>query len=297
MPSSPWARRRHHGASLLPSGQSLDLFVTVTDYHGYQPAGADPRSAAGARARAPPRAAFHLPAHADRRSRKRFRPRQCAGARLRGARHVLVPGRVSAGAHRRDRRARRRAARCLAAARRFHRTQFRRATRGPSVDPATCSFIDGAVLNNRPFREAIGAIHGRPAYRQVDRRLVYIDPDPAPPAAASHRRDPGLLRHIAGRDVRYSARPAGHRRAELGHRVQRAGAPRSRPSSRARGRRSAGLVTRRGRDAARPADRSEDRSATWREQVNARGRRTMPASPTRAMCGSSSPRCARSSPS
>src|SRR5262249_41938848 len=44
-------------------------------------------------------------------------------------------------------------------------------------DPVAAPFIDGAVLNNKPFREAIGAIAGRPAYRQVDRRLVYIDPD------------------------------------------------------------------------------------------------------------------------
>src|SRR5262249_24963217 len=53
--------------------------------------------------------------------------------------------------------------------------------------PAMCSFIDGAVLNNRPFRQAISAIHGRPAYRQVDRRLVYIDPDPAVVVAPQHR--------------------------------------------------------------------------------------------------------------
>src|SRR4029079_18240693 len=34
------------------------------------------------------------------------------------------------------------------------------------VDPAETPFIDGAVLNNRPFQLAISAIHGRPAYRQ-----------------------------------------------------------------------------------------------------------------------------------
>lgn len=49
------------------------------------------------------------------------------------------------------------------------------------VDPTHACFIDGSVLNNKPFREAIASIHGRPAYRQVDRRLVYIDPSPAVP--------------------------------------------------------------------------------------------------------------------
>ncbi|WP_341203666.1 patatin-like protein [uncultured Sphingomonas sp.] len=38
--------------------------------------------------------------------------------------------------------------------------------------------IDGSVLNNAPFRPAIEALRERPARRQVDRRFVYIDPHP-----------------------------------------------------------------------------------------------------------------------
>src|SRR5690606_34382090 len=53
----------------------------------------------------------------------------------------------------------------------FIATNFDR-HRMAGLNPVGASFIDGAVLNNRPFREAINAIHGRPAYRQVDRRLV-----------------------------------------------------------------------------------------------------------------------------
>ena len=45
-------------------------------------------------------------------------------------------------------------------------------------DPATAAFIDGAVLNNKPFNEAISALKSRSAFREVDRRMVYIDPDP-----------------------------------------------------------------------------------------------------------------------
>src|SRR4029077_10774556 len=59
-------------------------------------------------------------------------------------------------------------------------------------------FIDGSVLNNRPFREAIAAIHGRPAYRQVDRRLVYIDPDPTPLGATSAQNVPGFFSTLRG---------------------------------------------------------------------------------------------------
>lgn len=38
--------------------------------------------------------------------------------------------------------------------------------------------IDGSVLNNAPFRPAIDALRERPAQRQIDRRFVYIDPHP-----------------------------------------------------------------------------------------------------------------------
>ena len=54
------------------------------------------------------------------------------------------------------------------------------------LDPRAQCFIDGSVLNDKPFHEAIQAIKGRPAYRQVDRRLVYVDADPdrpTPPVA------------------------------------------------------------------------------------------------------------------
>ena len=66
------------------------------------------------------------------------------------------------------------------------------------IDPTTASFLDGSVLNNRPFMEAISAIHGRPAYREVDRRLVYIDPDPAPAALPRRHKVPGFFATMRG---------------------------------------------------------------------------------------------------
>jgi patatin-related protein len=59
-------------------------------------------------------------------------------------------------------------------------------------------FVDGSVLNSRPFREAITAIHGRPAFREVDRRLVYIDPNPAAPGVPAHRGMPGFFTTLKG---------------------------------------------------------------------------------------------------
>jgi len=51
------------------------------------------------------------------------------------------------------------------------------------------AFIDGSVLNNKPFGEAIAALQARPAHREVDRRIVYIEPKP------SARRAPDLVRN------------------------------------------------------------------------------------------------------
>ncbi|GGE17526.1 hypothetical protein GCM10011529_25030 [Polymorphobacter glacialis] len=45
-------------------------------------------------------------------------------------------------------------------------------------NPETITLIDGAVLNNRPFGPAIEALARRPAHREVDRRFVYVDPKP-----------------------------------------------------------------------------------------------------------------------
>jgi patatin-related protein len=66
------------------------------------------------------------------------------------------------------------------------------------IDPTSVPFIDGSVLNNRPFREAMRAIPGRPAHREVDRRIVYIDPDPQPPGSRTHDEMPGFFSTIKG---------------------------------------------------------------------------------------------------
>ena len=63
-------------------------------------------------------------------------------------------------------------------------------------DPEKTSFVDGSVLNDKLFEQAIAAIGERPAYRQVDRRLVYIDPDPAGPPPPPDGRVPGFLRTL-----------------------------------------------------------------------------------------------------
>ena len=67
-----------------------------------------------------------------------------------------------------------------------------------NVDVASVPFVDGSVLNSRPFREAIAAIHGRPAYREVDRRVIYVDPNPALPGSPTHHVVPSFFATLKG---------------------------------------------------------------------------------------------------
>lgn len=66
------------------------------------------------------------------------------------------------------------------------------------LNPAAAAFVDGSVLVNKPFAQAIGAIAGRPAYRQVDRRLLYIDPHPRAPRNDEWGHVPGFFRTLKG---------------------------------------------------------------------------------------------------
>ncbi|MCD2315707.1 patatin-like protein [Sphingomonas sp. IC-11] len=60
--------------------------------------------------------------------------------------------------------------------------------------------IDGSVLANAPFRPAIEALDERPARRQVDRRFVYIDPSPGMKFRLTRGDDgqPGFFQTILG---------------------------------------------------------------------------------------------------
>jgi len=63
------------------------------------------------------------------------------------------------------------------------------------IDPKKTSFVDGSIVNDKPFSAAINAIRERAAYWEVDRRLVYIDPDPGR-AAQPDRQVPSFLQTL-----------------------------------------------------------------------------------------------------
>ncbi len=67
-----------------------------------------------------------------------------------------------------------------------------------NLNPGEASFIDGSVLNNKPFAQAIESIRGRPAYRHVDRRLLYVDPHPETTKDRSSVHVPGFFTTLKG---------------------------------------------------------------------------------------------------
>ena len=184
-------------ASLLPSGQGLDLFVTLTDYYGYRQL---------LQIHDPPliyelehRHVLHFKyrRRADGEVESDFDLDNAPGLAFAARATSCFPGAfppaqivemdevvASRGAHwpRREE---------------FIVQNFERHLRA-DVDPATAAFIDGSVLNNRPFREAIGAIYSRSAYRDVDRRLIFIDAKPESIRSDAHAELPNFFSTIKG---------------------------------------------------------------------------------------------------
>ncbi len=66
------------------------------------------------------------------------------------------------------------------------------------VNPELTSFLDGSILNNKPFDKAINAIHNRPAFREVDRRIIYIDPNPEKLKGKAAGAPPAMLNTLKG---------------------------------------------------------------------------------------------------
>ncbi|HEY0960250.1 MAG TPA: patatin-like protein [Novosphingobium sp.] len=160
------------GPPLLPPGHPLDLFVTATDFKGHMetlrlhsPAlvqESEHRLSIGFRAATPGASGSKLAAIPELIYAAR------ATASFPGAFPALQIAEI-------DR---------LAAEEKLTwptRTAFvervmpEHARRG---DAEGVSLIDGSVLVNAPFAEAMAVLRDRPAQREVDRRFVYIDPRP-----------------------------------------------------------------------------------------------------------------------
>ena len=187
----------HERATLLPPGQRLDLFVSLTDFYGCQqeipihdPAVIHDREhrhvlhfSYRQKMNGKVKSDFKLSdapglafaARATSSFPGAFPPTNIGEIdRMLDGRGIAWPGREA-----------------------FLLRHFDRYLRA-NQDPASVTFIDGGVLNNRPFHEAIRAVRGRPAYRQIDRRIVYVDPAPASAQSAFQRRVPGFFSTLKG---------------------------------------------------------------------------------------------------
>src|SRR3954447_21501266 len=64
--------------------------------------------------------------------------------------------------------------------------------------PEESVFVDGGVLDNAPFDLAVEAVRARPANVEVDRRLLFIQPDPRDPDAAFEANLPTVVETVLG---------------------------------------------------------------------------------------------------
>ena len=61
------------------------------------------------------------------------------------------------------------------------------------IDPEDSYFVDGGILNNKPFGAAIASLRTRPAQREVDRRVIFIEPAPKNYEHSAETKDPGFF--------------------------------------------------------------------------------------------------------
>jgi patatin-related protein len=162
--------RQPAGPPLLPEYQPLDLFVTVTDFHGY-----------------PERLRLHSPPEVSEREHRvtlSFHDEGGADRNLADCAELIFAARATAS--------------FPGAFPPFQVGELDSVLAGEGREwPGRDSFltrvlprhaaigdlnsavlIDGSVLANAPFQPAIRALQNRPARREVDRRFVYIDPKP-----------------------------------------------------------------------------------------------------------------------
>ena len=158
------------GPRLLPDGQPLDLFVTVTDFTGH-----------------PERLTLHSPpevVETEHRLVVGFGDGGRAVDTLAAAPELAFAARATSSFP---------GAFPPFTVRELDRVLAARGARWPTRDSflrrilprhaaaqgaERAVLIDGSVLANAPFRPAIDALKDRPARREIDRRFVYIDPYP-----------------------------------------------------------------------------------------------------------------------
>ena len=185
------------GKPLLPKEHPLDLFVTATDFHGFQQQiqlhsppvveESEHRLTIGFRGITGTQGGTDLAAHPELVLAAR------ATASFPGAFPALRLSEIDAMVAERGQTWPGRAA--------FIARILPSHVKDGTIDDV--ALIDGSVLVNAPFAEAMRVLTDRPAQREVDRRFVYIDPKPRAPirkkdSARHYQQAPGFFSVIFG---------------------------------------------------------------------------------------------------
>jgi patatin-related protein len=161
------------GGTLMPEGLDLELFVPITDFYGYPHSVPtyDPALVTDRRHR-------HAMEFRRRRGENRFTRDYNAKLAFAARATSSFPGAFPP-------------VDLAMIARNLHTDdwpgsatfaeEFANIYRLSDEDVAGKWFVDGGVLDNYPFRHAVESIRRKRASVEVDRRLLYIEPDPAAP--------------------------------------------------------------------------------------------------------------------
>jgi patatin-related protein len=178
--------------SLLPEGHKLDLFVTVTDFSGYgrQVPFTNPNPIVDTRHR-------HVLAfrYGGKNGQDDFGGKDAIGPLTFAARTTsCIPGVFPAVSFRDfqswlDNR--------HLDVGRLGKKFFRHYELA-GFPPEESWFVDGGVLDNKPFGPAIDSIRERPAGLEVDRRLLYLEPDPSDPQMPQKQSRPNTITAAIG---------------------------------------------------------------------------------------------------
>lgn len=193
------ADTRRAGSSLLPPGQRLDVYASLTDLAGY-PRTIRLHEQLVAQERA--HAVFCQLSHVATESgieASDFRDDNLPALVWAARASSSYAGAFAPFHH--DEMKRVLAARELVWPREtgFLRASLRAGDGSPAYrhfDPADRHFVDGGIVNNKPFGAALEALNHRAADRQVERCLVYIEPDPNLNLTDTPERDLGYLSTI-----------------------------------------------------------------------------------------------------
>lgn len=199
-------RSRRPHSTLIPPGQRLDFYASLTDLRGYERPLSLPRGVAapdwgGTRAVEREHGAFCHLSHAAEKyaDATDFDPANAPALVWAARASASYAGAFPPFRH--DELTTLLAARRIAwpGEERFLTTALRGRDGAPLArlgDPRERYFVDGGIVDNKPFRAVLDALQHRPADRHVLRRVVYIEPNPAASAArapAAGAAAPGFL--------------------------------------------------------------------------------------------------------